>query len=187
MRRLCVLVLGLGVSPQATARPACDLPKHESEAFASAEEGNMSAQEIVTQAEINAPPARVWALLTDFSATPSWNPFIRSIEGRLAEGERLKVEIQPPGQGAMTFQPVLLAVKPQRELRWLGSVFAKSLFSGEHAFVLENLAGERTRFTQSERFSGLLAPLIMSGARLQATRRGFVAMNEALKRCTERK
>jgi hypothetical protein len=34
---------------------------------------------------------------------------------------------------------------------------------------------------QRERFSGLLVPLIMRGEMLIATRRGFTAMNEALK------
>ena len=191
MRSLCAAVLALVFSPHACGAPACDLSGYESRAFASAESGEgeseMSAREIVTHVEINAAPARVWAILTDFSAMASWNPFLRSIEGNLAEGERLKVRIAPPGQGEMTFQPVLLAVKPGRELRWLGGLFAKGVFDGEHSFLLESLPGKRTGFTQSERFSGLLAPLIMSGARLQATRNGFLAMNEALKRCAELK
>ena len=143
------------------------------------------ALEVVTQIEINAEPARVWAILTDFPAMASWNPFIRSLKGRSLEGERIEAQIAPPGQSTMTFKPVLLAVRPERELRWLGSLVAPGLFDGEHAFLLEALPGGRTKFVQSERFSGLFAPLIMSGSRLQATLSGFAAMNDALKRRAE--
>ncbi len=93
--------------------------------------------------------------------------------------------IQPPGQPAMTFKPVLLTVKPARELRWRGGLVLPGVFDGEHSFLLVEIAPQKTGLTQSEKFSGLLAPLIMSGSRLQATRAGFVAMNEALKRRAE--
>jgi hypothetical protein len=142
-------------------------------------------REIKTQIEINAAPERVWAVLTDFQQTPSWNPFIRSMTGPLAEGRRIEVVIQPPGQPAMTFKPVLLTVKPARELRWRGGLVLPGVFDGEHSFLLVEIAPQKTGLTQSEKFSGLLAPLIMSGSRLQATRAGFVAMNEALKRRAE--
>ena len=36
--------------------------------------------------EIDAEPARVWAILMDFEAYPEWNPFITSIEGEQAVG-----------------------------------------------------------------------------------------------------
>jgi len=141
--------------------------------------------EIVTQIEINAEPARVWAILTDFAAMASWNPFIRSLKGRPVEGERIEAQIGLPGQSAVTFKPVLLAVRPERELRWLGSLFAPVVFGGEHIFLLEALPGGGTKFSQSERFSGLLARLIMSGSRREATLSGFAAMNDALKRRAE--
>ncbi|MGA8171248.1 MAG: SRPBCC domain-containing protein [Methylocystis sp.] len=140
---------------------------------------------IETRIEINAPPERVWAVLTDFREMPSWNPFIRSIAGPLTAGERLNVLIEPPGRSSMSFKPVLLAAKPARELRWRGSFLAESLFAGEHFFLIDRRSAQNTLMRQGETFSGLLAPLIMNGAMLQATRAGFVAMNEALKRRAE--
>ncbi len=155
--------------------------------LSAAARANAGEREIMTNVEIAAPPARVWAILTDFPTMPSWNPFIRSISGDLAEGARLDVTIAPPGQVAMKFSPTLLAVRKAQELRWRGSLIASGLFAGEHSFLLETGAGETTHFTQSEHFSGLLAPMLMNEARLAATRAGFEAMNAELKRRAEAK
>ena len=46
-------------------------------------------KEVRTEVEINAPPHRVWAILSHLARHPEWNPFIRSIEGELREGEHL--------------------------------------------------------------------------------------------------
>lgn len=133
--------------------------------------------------EIEAPPARVWSVLTDTASFPGWNPFIRRLEGELTEGARLEVEIEPPGGRAMTFKPRVLAVEPERELRWLGHLLVPGLFDGEHRFAIEDLGGGGSRFTQSERFSGLLVrPL---GGSLAKTERGFEAMDRALKQRAE--
>lgn len=138
---------------------------------------------IDTRIEIAAPAARVWRVLTDFPRFPEWNPFITRIEGVPEPGARLRVEIKPPGRSAMTFTPVVLAARPGRELRWRGRLLLPGIFDGEHAFELEERDGERCSFRQSERFTGLLVPLL--GGALAATERGFAAMNAALKKRAE--
>jgi hypothetical protein len=50
---------------------------------------------------------------------------------------------------------------------------------GEHVFQLESVGEGKTRFTQAERFSGVLVPLF--GFFIGRTERGFEAMNQALK------
>lgn len=60
------------------------------------------------------------------------------------------------------------------------------LFEGEHYFVLSQLGSNRTRFVHGERFSGILLPLVKSNLE-SATRTGFEAMNEAMKRRAESK
>ena len=144
----------------------------------------MAVRRIETDIEINAPAARVWALLTDFSGMPSWNPFIKSISGDLVEGARLSVYITPPGKSGMRFKPTVLVLRPERELRWLGHLLVSGLFDGEHYFLLEPLAESRTRLTQGENFSGLLVGLL--GGALSATESGFKAMNAGLKQQAER-
>ena len=140
-------------------------------------------RELSTSIEIDASPERVWAILVDFGAYGEWNPFIKSIEGTPAVGERLRVEIAPPEGRAMTFKPAVKAAEPNRELRWLGRLIAPGLFDGEHRLQLEPLADGRTRFVQSERFTGMLVPV--AGKGLANTERGFEEMNEALKRRAE--
>lgn len=141
--------------------------------------------EIETQVEIDAEPSKVWSVLTDFDSMPSWNPFIRSIAGLARKGNRLKVKLEPPGQSEMTFSPIVLSATPNCELRWKGIVLHPWLFAGEHFFRLENVAGGGTRLIQGEQFTGVLAPLLMRGRMLEATREGFGAMNAALKQQCE--
>ena len=140
-------------------------------------------REIRSQIEIEAPVERVWKILTDFPAYPEWNPFIRSIRGVPHAGRKIEVHIRPPGRRGMTFNPTVLLSSKNRELRWLGHLLIPGLFDGEHRFVLEPEADGHTRFVQSERFSGLLAPLLTG--MLSGTEHGFEEMNQALKRRAE--
>jgi hypothetical protein len=139
---------------------------------------------IETEIEIRATPAHVWRILTDLPDHSQWNPFITSISGSLKVGRKISVRIRPPGKRAMSFKPTLLIVEPERELRWKGKVLAPGLFDGEHYFRLTP-TGSGTRFTQGERFSGLLVPFM--GSAFGPTEAGFTAMNESLKRRAESK
>jgi hypothetical protein len=143
----------------------------------------MAERRIATSIEIDAPAGRVWSVLTDFTAMARWNPFIRSISGALTVGSKLSVHIAPPGKGGMRFKPTVVAVKPERELRWRGQLLLPGIFDGEHYFLLEPLGPERTRLTHGEKFSGVM--VAMFGGTLAATEEGFKAMNAALKQRTE--
>jgi hypothetical protein len=142
-------------------------------------------REITTNIEIDAPPERVWQILTDFSEYPEWNPFVRSIEGELKLGVQLEATIHPPGKKPMKFRPRVVTLEPNRELRWEGYLLFPGLFDGEHAQVIESRGDDRVRFLHYELFRGLLvAPLLrMNG---KSIRRGFEEMNLALKERAER-
>jgi len=145
----------------------------------------MAKQEIETSIFIDASPSRVWQVLTDFRAFPTWNPFIRSITGPVREGARLSIGITPPGRAALRFRPTVLVVKPDQELRWRGALLIPGLFSGEHSFRLRAEVGNCTQFSHAEMFSGLLVGPFASRGMLNATRQGFHAMNIALKERAE--
>jgi hypothetical protein len=136
-------------------------------------------RELRREIDIDAPPSAVWAVLTDTGSYPDWNPFIRRFSGDLRKGAKLDVRIEPPGGRAMTFKPTVLTVENERELRWLGRFLLRGLFDGEHIFELEALGDGRTRFTQAERFTGILVRAF--GSTLDKTELGFEQMNAALK------
>jgi hypothetical protein len=135
---------------------------------------------IETEVLISASLGEVWQRLTDFPGMSAWNPFIIAISGSLERGERLDVTVAPPGRAPMSFTPLLLVVAPHQELRWRGMFASQAIFAGEHYFVLSS-APSGTLLTHGEQFSGLLAPLLMSGGMLAATRERFGAMNASLK------
>lgn len=129
--------------------------------------------------DIDAPVERVWDIISNGAAYPEWNPFIRKVEGVLQPGTRLTMRIEPPGGAGMNFKPTVQVVQPNHLVRWLGRLLVPGLFDGEHSLQLQALDNNHTRFTQSERFTGLLVPLL--GSLLNRTQHGFVEMNQALK------
>jgi hypothetical protein len=133
-----------------------------------------------TTIQIDAPPSAVWAVLTDTDRYGEWNPFVRSIEGELRPGQRIRVRLRTPGGRDMTLKPKVLVAQRERELRWLGRLGLPRIFDGEHEFVLEGLSGgRRTRLVHAETFRGVLVPFL--GRVFADTEKGFVAMNEALR------
>ena len=134
---------------------------------------------IHTEIGIDRPAGTAWAVLADIDRWAEWNPFAKA-RGRLAVGERLEVEITPPGKKTMTFRPTVVAFEPGREFRWLGHLGFAGLFDGEHGFRVAAQDPGRCRFEQFETFRGVLVGPILWLAG-DATRRGFDAMNRALK------
>lgn len=138
-------------------------------------------REITTKIEIDAPPAEVWAILTDFASYSEWNPFIIEAAGVASEGEKLTMRFRPPGGSAMKMKPRVVRSAAGRELRWLGHLGVPGIFDGEHYFQMEPI-DKGTRLVQGERFSGFTVPLF--GRILAKTEKGFEQFNRALKeRC----
>jgi len=140
-------------------------------------------KELRASIDIDAPPERVWAVLTDLGGFEDWNPFITHAAGGLSEGARLRITIEPPGGRPMSFRPTVREVQPNRKIRWMGRFLVPGIFDGEHTLAIEPLGQGRVRFSQVERFSGALT--MFSGKLFDRTQRGFEAMNEAVKRRSE--
>ncbi len=139
--------------------------------------------EIRTEVEIAAPASEVWRTLTDFADYQEWNPFITQISGELREGAELSVHLSLPEGRDHELHPRLLRCKAEEELRWRGHLLFPGLFDGEHFFRLVAVAPNRTRFVQGENFTGVLVRF--AGRTITRAARGFVYMNEALKRRVE--
>ena len=141
------------------------------------------ALELHTEIGINASPAKVWEILTDFSALPDWNPMMISALGEIAVGQIINVQLKTEDGKCMTIKPRLLAVHPNKELRWKGHLLVPGIFDGEHRFVIEP-HGQGVRFIHAEVFSGFLARPLMSLIR-KTMLSTFQKMNEALKNRAE--
>jgi len=145
-------------------------------------------KELKTEIEFEGTPEEVWDVLADLPAHAEWNPFMRKIQGEPKVGAKLEVRMEPEGERAMRFRPTVLTAEPGRELKWLGHLLVPGIFDGEHRWLIEEADPGRVRFTQSERFGGILVLLLWKKLRDGGTAKGFRAMNEALaRRVTERR
>jgi hypothetical protein len=147
--------------------------------------GSITVRSIRTTVDIDATSDVAWQVLTAFDSYAQWNPFIPNVAGTAAVGSRLTVELAPPGGRSMTFRPTVTEVEPGRVLEWLGRLGLPGVFDGRHRFELATLPDGRSRLTQSERFRGLLVPVLWRSVNGPTTA-GFVQFNDAFaKRCLE--
>jgi hypothetical protein len=143
--------------------------------------------EIHESITIAAPPSQVWGVLMDLESWPRWNTFVTSIEVQpphadLAVGSQQTITID----STQTYNNVVSALQPEKELRRNGSILASIIFDTEHWCRLEAVEdGQSTRFTQGERFSGILAPVAAAMGKLGELREGYVRMNQDLKCAVE--
>ena len=134
-------------------------------------------------ADIDAPPERVWAVITDLARFPEWNPFLVRMEGELRTGARLNLTIKVPEMRPVTFRPRLLAVTPGREIRWRGVTGIRGLFDGIHSLTVEPLPEGRSRFRTHEDVTGVLLPFL--GKVMRRSQQGFESLARAVKERAE--
>jgi hypothetical protein len=136
-----------------------------------------------TEIEIAAPPERVWDALVAFGSYPDWNPYLKAVDGKLEPGQRLVLTLTPADGSERRQEVTLVKLEPKVTLRWTSKFLMRRLFDGEHYFELVPLDAGRTRLIHGEDLSGVLVQHM--GPRLTAMARGFVGMNEALKKRVE--
>ena len=129
---------------------------------------------------IDATPMRVWAILTDLSRYPDWNPLFPEAAGDIAVGRRIVLRSVPAGGRPMTIKPTITAATAGTELCWAARL--PGILSGEHRFAL-SAANGGTLVVQSETFRGALVPF--SGKALARAETSFQALNRALKERAE--
>ncbi len=105
---------------------------------------------------IDATPERVWSLLTDTNGFPQWNSTVTRIEGKIAEGETLK--LTSPSGGSRVFTPKVSDVTPSRAMTWSDGM--APMFRGVRTFSLAPTADGGTEFEMREEFAGVLLPMI---------------------------
>lgn len=143
--------------------------------------------QVRTEVEIAASKEIVWATMADFASYPAWNPNTIEIHGTLEPGKRIDFRAQV-GESVRELNAQIETVREFEEISWTGPVSGvlRTFFWGEHRFAIEEIAPRRLRFTNSERFGGLLA-LPMWSYLTRDVAAAYDAANLALKgRCERR-
>ncbi len=130
---------------------------------------------------INAEPARIWALLTDAAAYPSWNKAVDKVEGTIAHGQTIKVHV--PVNPGRAFPVKVTTFEAPRRMVWTGGM-PLGLFKGERTYKIEPQGDGVSQFSMQEDYTGPLAGVMfkqipdLSGA--------FEDFGESLKQAAEK-
>lgn len=137
--------------------------------------------ELRTEIVLQAPPERIWELLTDVTLYGEWNPLFVRGEGKVLAGERLELTVQLPAIPPFPIKPELLCAEPQARFQWRHAMSFTGLMCWTYGIELEPLAAGRVRFVQSSAFGGLLGPLF-SFALGASVEGGMTELNQAVTR-----
>ena len=118
---------------------------------------------IETAIDIQAPPATVWAHLSDLESYPDWNPFTVRVKGTLAMGEALNLKVE---LGGKTFwrTHVVSRLSPEEALCWTIQSDQEWFIRGERCQFLEAIEGG-CRYRNIESVHGMIAPTTPTGTR----------------------
>ena len=107
-------------------------------------------------ASIDAPPDRVWAVLTDAEAWPSWDSGIEKIEGSVGLGNKIKLfsEVSP----GRAFPLKVTQLDAPSQMVFSGGM-PLGLFKGVRTYTLQGTEGG-TEFHMREEYTGPLLGMI---------------------------
>jgi hypothetical protein len=140
--------------------------------------------EIKTEIAINATPARVWAVLTDFPHYTEWNPFVLQVEGSVDRNATIRYRFEMPRGIRIWTRATVLRFEPERELRFSANFLTPTIFRGDHYFAIQPAGQNGVIFHHGEIVTGLLfraVQLILQNFGLPM----FQALNGALKQRAE--
>lgn len=104
---------------------------------------------------IDAPVERVWGRLTDAAGFTAWNSTVTRLDGPIALGQRLTIEVPiAPGR---TFRPTVVELVPHVRMVWRDGT--SGVFQGTRTFTLTP-TGTGTTLSMEESFRGLFVPMI---------------------------
>ena len=110
--------------------------------------------------EINAPRELVWEILEDLAQYPQWNPFTVKVEGTLKVGNAIDLHVKMPKRGDRIQTEIVKKIDAPRSLSWGMTLGISPLLSALREQRLESITNDRCSYSTSDRFSGLLSPLV---------------------------
>jgi len=133
-----------------------------------------------TRVEIDAPAARVWAILADLDRYADWNPFTPKIETSFAVGTPIVLHVSFDGAKPIQQVEILRRWAPGEALIWGMTMGPAWWFRAERIQRVEPLGPDRCRYVSEDTFAGAFSPIVAAlyGGKVQ---RGFDALGAALK------
>jgi hypothetical protein len=104
---------------------------------------------------VNATPEIIWALLTSAADFPRWNSTIKSIEGTIAPGK--KIRLKTTMDEKRTFTLKVATIEPEKLMVWASG--QAPFFQGLRTYTIEKRSSGVSLFTMTETLSGLMFPL----------------------------
>ncbi len=114
--------------------------------------GLLVRKTVHAETTIQAKPEDVWAVLTNSSSYPEWNPIFVSMDGEFNVGEALVIGMKSPDSSIIELKPRIKRIAPNRHLNMLGGIPGVMTF--DHRWTLEAVDGG-TRVIQHEEFRGI--------------------------------
>ena len=119
--------------------------------------GSTFRQECTVSADIQAPPEKIWSLLTRPEDMTRWNSTMTSIEGNIELGGTVRMRVpEAPGR---TFKVKVTRWVPNEEMVWRNG--NPLMFLGVRTYsLMPEPSSSATRFQMTETFSGLMLPMV---------------------------
>ncbi len=108
------------------------------------------SRETAVSIDIQADRSIIWALLTNANDFPRWNSTVISIEGTIAQGEKikLKAKLDPKRE----FKLKVKEFDAENRMVWGDAM-------GNRVYILKSIGNNLTNFTMVEKIGGPLFPL----------------------------
>ncbi|HKP77829.1 MAG TPA: SRPBCC domain-containing protein [Phenylobacterium sp.] len=128
---------------------------------------------------VHAPADVIWEVIYDLPKWAEWNPTYPHAEGEVRIGNVLTLDLALPGQDRQQIKAKVLDWVPNEQLHWELRMMG-GLIKTLRYIEITPLVDEGCIVDNGELFGGLMGPSL--GRRMRGpVRRGFLAMNEALK------
>jgi hypothetical protein len=108
------------------------------------------SRETAVSIDIQADKSIIWALLTNASDYPRWNPTVTSLEGKIAMGE--KIQLKSYLDDKRVFKLKVKELDADNKLVWGDAM-------GQRIFKLKTIGTGLTNFSMNEKIGGPLFPL----------------------------
>jgi hypothetical protein len=129
---------------------------------------------------VKAPAAVIWEILADVPAWPQWTTIYSRASGVIGFGERLKLEVNLPGQPPQAIEPVVFEWEPNEVIHWRLKSMA-GLIENVRFLEIQTLSETGCIFSNGEIYGGLMGPSGSAVKQRRTIRQGFTALGEALR------